>query len=165
MSCSYQTKYILFFSNIASYESIAHAPLRYSDIILTEAGSILVFKAKNLFLSRCCRGTQSGTKLTIEFSNRKESTFLQSKGLFCLQCNCSWDRWTNNWPSDILNYVSLMARSSFQLILHLVDGLKCTLICIVPQVWHYLCRASQVDSIFFLLTGTVLFSIKAYGYL
>ena len=71
------------------------------------------------------------------------------KHFFSLPCDCSWDRWTNNWPSDILNYVSLMARSSFQLILHLVDGLKCTLICIVPQVWHYLCRASQVDSIFF----------------
>jgi len=95
----------------------------------------------------------------------KKVLFYSWKDSFFHHCNCSWDRWTNNWPSDILNYVSLTARSSFQLILHLVDGLKCTLICIVPQVWHYLCRATQVDSIFFLLTGTVLFSIKAYGYL
>lgn len=41
-----------------------------------------MFKAKNIFLSRFCHGTQSGSKLTVEISNRKESTLLHSEGLF-----------------------------------------------------------------------------------
>lgn len=142
-------KYIFSYCNMANCETAAHAPWRCLDI-LGQTRTIHISKAKNIFFWRYCRGTETGIKLTVEFSNRKEGTFLQFKGLFFFHhCNCSWNRWTNIWPSDILNYVSLMARSSFQLILHLVDGLKCTLICIVPQVWHYLCRATQVDSIFF----------------